>query len=47
MDEKKWRLIDDNVVVSLVNDFKTKWWSNRVMEEEICASSKAIAWSFQ
>jgi len=24
MNEKKWRLIDDDIVVGLINDFETK-----------------------
>jgi len=42
MNEKKWRLIDDYVNVGLIYDFEAKQWSNGVMEEGICASSKAI-----
>jgi hypothetical protein len=42
MNEKKRRLIDDEVAVSLINDFEAKEWSNAVMEEGMCASSKAI-----
>ena len=43
MDEKKWRLTDDDVVVTLIYDFEMEEWSNGVMEEGICLSSKAIA----
>jgi hypothetical protein len=32
MDEKKWRFINDDVVVTLVYDFEVEEWSNRVME---------------
>jgi hypothetical protein len=43
MNEKKWRLIDYDVVVGLINNFEAKPWVNGVMEKEMCASSKAIA----
>jgi len=43
MDEKKWRLIDDDIVIGLIYNFKAKQWLNGVMEEGICGSSKAIA----
>jgi hypothetical protein len=42
MNEEKWRLVDDNVVISLIYDFKMRVWLDGVMEEEICAISKAI-----
>jgi hypothetical protein len=42
MNEKKWRLIDDNIAVSLIYDFEVEKWSNAVMEKGIWASSKAI-----
>ena len=42
MDEKKWRLIDDDVIVTLIYDFEVEEWSNGIMEEGICLSSKAI-----
>ena len=42
MDEKKWRLIDDDVVVTLIYDFEVEEGSNGIMEEGICLSSKAI-----
>jgi hypothetical protein len=42
MDEKKWRLTDDDVVVTLIYDFEVEEWSNGIMEEGICLSSKAI-----
>jgi hypothetical protein len=32
MNEKKWRLIDDDIVVSLIDNFEMEWWSNGVME---------------
>jgi hypothetical protein len=32
MNQKKRRLIDDDVVIGLINDFKMEWWSNGVME---------------
>jgi len=47
MNEKKWRLIDDNVVVSLIYDFEVEESSDGVMEEGLCASSKAITRSLQ
>ena len=47
MNEKKWRLIDDNVVVSLIYDFEVKEWSNAIMEKGTCANSKAITRSIQ
>jgi acetyl-CoA carboxylase biotin carboxyl carrier protein len=43
MNEKKWRLVDDDVIVGLINNFEAKQWLNGVMEEGMCASSKAIA----
>jgi hypothetical protein len=42
MDEKKWRLTDDDVVVTLIYDFEVEEWSNGIMEEGIYLSSKAI-----
>jgi len=42
MNEKKWRLIDDYVIVGLIYDFEARQWNNGVMEEGMCASSKAI-----
>ena len=47
MNEKKWRLIDDDVVVSLIYDFEVEEWSDGVMEEGFCASSKGITRSLQ
>ncbi len=41
MDEKKWRLIDDDVIVSLIYDFEVKECSNGIMDEGICLNSKA------
>ena len=32
MDEEKWRLIDDDVVVSLIYDFEVEVWRNEVMD---------------
>jgi hypothetical protein len=32
MNEKKWWLIDDDVVIRLIDDFKLECWSNGVME---------------
>jgi hypothetical protein len=43
MNEKKWRLVDDDVVLRLIYDFEVKEWSNPVMEEGMWVSSKAIA----
>jgi acetyl-CoA carboxylase biotin carboxyl carrier protein len=43
MNEKKWRLVDDDVIVGLINNFEAKQWLDGVMEEGMCASSKAIA----
>jgi acetyl-CoA carboxylase biotin carboxyl carrier protein len=42
MNQKKWRLIDDDVVIGLINDFKTTERPNEVMEEGMCLTSKAI-----
>ena len=42
MNEKKWRLIDDDIAVSLIYDFELGEWNNGVMEEGTCESSKAI-----
>jgi len=28
MDEQKWRLIDDDVIVTLIYDFEVEEWSN-------------------
>jgi len=42
MNEKKWRLIDDDVVIGLIYDFEVGEWRNGVMEEGMCLSSKAI-----
>ena len=47
MNEKKWRLIDDDVVVTLIYDFEVEKWSNGIMEEGICLTSKAITRSIQ
>lgn len=43
MNEKKWRLIDDGVIIGLINNFKTEQWVNGVMEEGMGRSSKPIA----
>ena len=43
MNEKKWRLVDDDVILGLINNFEAKQWLNGVMEEGMRASSKAIA----
>jgi|GraSoi_2013_80cm_1033760.scaffolds.fasta_scaffold227293_1 hypothetical protein len=41
MDQKKRRLIDDHVVVTLIYDFEVEEGSNGTMEEGMCLSSKA------
>jgi hypothetical protein len=33
MNEKEWWLINDDVVVSLIDDFEMEEWINGVMEE--------------
>jgi len=43
MNEEKRRLIDDDVIISLINNFKTKRWADSVMEEGMRSSSKPIA----
>jgi len=45
MDEKKWRLIDYDVIGGLINNFEVKDWLDRIMEEGICISSKRNRWS--
>jgi hypothetical protein len=47
MDKKKRRLIDDDVVVTLIYDFEVEEGSNGIMEEGLCASSKGITRSLQ
>jgi hypothetical protein len=47
VNQKKWRLIHDDVIVSLIYDFEMEEWRNAVMEKGICASSKAITRSIQ
>jgi hypothetical protein len=32
MNEKKWRLIDYDIIVGFIDDFELEWWSNGVME---------------
>jgi hypothetical protein len=32
MNEKKWGLIDDDVVIGLIKNFELELWSNGVME---------------
>jgi len=32
VNEKKWRLIDDDIVVSLIYDFEVELWRNEVMD---------------
>ena len=41
VNEKKWRLIDDDVVVSLIYDFEVEVWRNEVMDQRKFAGSKA------
>jgi len=43
MNEKKWRLVDDEVILGLINNFEAKQGLDGVMEEGIRASSKVIA----
>jgi hypothetical protein len=43
MNEEKRRLIDDDVIIGLINNFKTKQWLDRVMEKGMRAGSKPIA----
>jgi hypothetical protein len=40
VNQKKRRLINDDVVIGLIDDFKVKRWSNRVMERRTRLSSK-------
>jgi hypothetical protein len=47
MNEKKWRLIDDDVVVSLIYDFKVEESSNGVIEWRTTAGSNTIAPALQ
>ena len=42
VNEKKRRLIDDKIVVTLIYDFEVEEWSNGIMEEGICPTSKPI-----
>jgi hypothetical protein len=42
MNEKKRRLIDDKIVVTLIYDFEVEEWSNEIMEEGIRLTSKPI-----
>jgi hypothetical protein len=42
MNEKKRRLIDDDIVVTLIYDFEVEEWRNGIMDEGMCLSSKAI-----
>jgi hypothetical protein len=42
MNEKKRRLIDDDVVVCLIYDVEVEIWVDGLMEEGICGSSKYI-----
>ena len=43
MNEKKWRLVDDHIIVGLINNFEAKQGLDEVMEEGMSTSSKAIA----
>jgi hypothetical protein len=45
MNEKKRRLIDDKIVVTLIYDFEVEEWSNEIMEEGIRLTSKPITLS--
>ena len=40
MNEKKWRLVDDNVIVRFIDDLELEWWSNGVMEYQERTRSK-------
>jgi hypothetical protein len=40
MNQKKRRLVDDDVVIGLIDDFKVERKGNRVMESRTCLSSK-------
>jgi len=42
MNEKKRRLVDDEIVVTLIYDFEVEEWSNEIMEEGIRLTSKPI-----
>jgi len=42
MNEKKRRLVDDEIVVTLIYDFEVEEGSNGIIEKGICLSSKAI-----
>jgi len=42
MNEKKWRLVDDDVIVGLINNFEAKQRLDGVMEEGIGLTSKPI-----
>jgi len=45
VNEKKRRLIDYEIVVTLIYDFKVEEWINGIMEEGICLTSKPITGS--
>ena len=47
MDKKKWRLIDDEIVVTLIYDFEVKEWINGIIEEGIRLTSKPITRSIR
>ena len=40
MNEEKWRLIDDDIVVTLIYDLELEWWTNGVMEYQERTRSK-------
>jgi hypothetical protein len=42
MNEKKRRLIDDEIVVTLIYDFEVEDWSNEIMEEGIRLTSNLL-----
>ena len=47
MNEKKRRLIDDKIVVTLIYDFEVKEWINGIIEEGIRLTSKPITRSIR
>jgi len=47
VNEKERRLIDDDVFIGLIYDFEVEEWSNGLMEEGMCANSKAITQSLR
>jgi len=40
MNEKKWRLIDDDVIVGFIDDSEWEWRGDEVMEYRTRARSK-------